>query len=106
MHPPVRLPVRVARRALAGRPLTTLVAASHNITCPVPASSARAQLGAQDVEAFIKNLVEKGQPVVKTEGLGRGSLSSGTQKLLGAPEGVDANNFDGQRQFDASAFGM
>lgn len=64
------------------------------------------ELGAQDVEAFIKNLVEKGQPVVKTEGLGRGSLSSGTQKLLGAPEGVDANNFDGQRQFDASAFGM
>jgi len=64
------------------------------------------ELGAQDVEAFIKNLVEKGQPVVKTEGLGRASLSSGTQKLLGEPEGVDQNNFDGQRQFDASAFGM
>ena len=30
------------------------------------------ELGAQDVEEFIKNLVEKGQPVVKTEGLGKG----------------------------------
>ena len=64
------------------------------------------QLGAQDVEAFIKNLVEKGQPVVKAEGLGKGSLSSGKQKLLGAPEGVDANNFDGQRGFDGSMFGL
>merc|ERR1719197_335546 len=64
------------------------------------------ELGAQDVEEFIKNLVEKGQPVVKTEGLGKGSLSSGKQKLLGAPEGVDQNNFDGQRQFDGSMFGL
>ena len=64
------------------------------------------QLGAQDVEAFIKNLVEKGQPVVKTEGLGKSSLSSGTQKVLGAPEGVDQANFDGQRAFDGSMFGM
>ena len=64
------------------------------------------ELGAQDVEEFIKNLVEKGQPVVKTDGLGKGSLSSGKQKLLGAPEGVDQNNFDGQRQFDGSMFGL
>merc|ERR1719149_568971 len=55
------------------------------------------ELGAQDVEAFIKNLVENGQPIVKAEGLGKSSLSSGKQKLLGAPEGVDQNNFDGQR---------
>jgi len=64
------------------------------------------ELGAQDVEEFIKKLVAEGQPVVKAGGLGKGSLSSGTQKVLGAPEGVDANNFDGQRGFDASAFGM
>ena len=64
------------------------------------------QMGAADVEAFLKNLVEKGTPVVKGGGLGKGSLSSGTQKVLGAPEGVDQANFDGQRQFDASAFGM
>jgi len=64
------------------------------------------ELGQQDVDEFIKNLVEKGQPVVKAGGLGGKSLSSGKQKVLGAPEGVDANNFDGQRGFDASAFGM
>ena len=66
------------------------------------------ELGAQDVEAFIKNLVENGQPVVKAGGLGKNSLSADPKgkKVLGAPEGVDANNFDGQRQFDASAFGM
>ena len=29
------------------------------------------ELGAQDVEAFIKNLVENGQPVVKAQGLGK-----------------------------------
>jgi hypothetical protein len=66
------------------------------------------ELGAQDVEAFIKNLVENGQPVVKTAGLGKNSLSADPKgkKVTGAPEGVDANNFDGQRSFDASAFGM
>ena len=66
------------------------------------------ELGAQDVEAFIKNLVENGQPIVKAEGLGKGSLSADPKgkKIKGAPEGVDANNFDGQRGFDASAFGM
>jgi len=64
------------------------------------------ELGQQDVDEFIKNLVEKGQPVVKAGGLGGKSLSSGKQAVLGAPEGVDANNFDGQRSFDASAFGM
>lgn len=66
------------------------------------------QLGAQDVEQFIKNLVENGQPVVKTTGLGKNSLSAGGKNnaILGAPEGVEANNFDGQRSFDASAFGM
>lgn len=58
------------------------------------------------MEQFIKNLVENGQPVVKAGGLGKGSLSSGKQKVIGAPEGVDQNNFDGQRSFDASAFGM
>ena len=58
------------------------------------------------MEEFIKKLVSEGQPVVKAEGLGKASLSSGKQKVLGAPEGVDQNNFDGQRQFDASAFGM
>merc|ERR550514_59217 len=51
------------------------------------------ELGQQDVDAFIKNLVEKGQPVVKAEGLGKSSLSSSV-KALGAPEGVDQNNFD------------
>ena len=66
------------------------------------------ELGAQDVEAFIKNLVENGQPVVKTTGLGKNSLSADPKgkKITGAPEGVDQNNFDGQRQFDASAFGL
>mmetsp|Transcript_9125 Transcript_9125/g.23913 ORF Transcript_9125/g.23913 Transcript_9125/m.23913 type:complete len:166 (-) Transcript_9125:353-850(-) len=57
------------------------------------------ELGAQDVEAFIKNLVENGQPVVKTQGLGNKSLSSGKMTVKGAPKGVDANNFDGQRSF-------
>lgn len=66
------------------------------------------ELGQQDVDAFIKNLVENGQPVVKAEGLGKGSLSADPKgkKVKGAPEGVEANNFDGQRSFDASAFGM
>ena len=36
---------------------------------------------------------------MKAEGLGKKSLSSGKMKLLGAPEGVDQNNFDGQREF-------
>ena len=63
------------------------------------------ELGQQDVDAFIKNLVEKGQPVVKTEGLGKSSLSAGL-KMKGAPEGVEANNFDGQRGFDGSMFGL
>lgn len=66
------------------------------------------ELGQQDVDAFIKNLVENGQPVVKAEGLGKNSLTAkgGAASMLGAPEGVEANNFDGQRGFDASAFGM
>ena len=57
------------------------------------------QLGAADVEAFIKNLVEKGQPAPKVQGLGSKSLSSGKITVAGAPEGVDQNNFDGMRSF-------
>jgi len=57
------------------------------------------ELGAQDVEEFIKNLVENGQPIQKTSGLGKSSLSNMSTKMLGAPEGVEANNFDGQRGF-------
>ena len=59
-------------------------------------------------QAFIKNLVENGQPVVKAGGLGKGSLSADPsgKKVKGAPEGVDANNFDGQRGFDGSMFGL
>ena len=63
------------------------------------------ELGQQDVDAFIKNLVENGQPVVKAEGLGKKSLTA-MGKGPGVPDGVEANNFDGQRGFDASAFGM
>ena len=44
----------------------------------------------------------------RAEGLGKHSLSAGGKdnKVLGAPEGVDANNFDGQRGFDGSMFGL
>ena len=57
------------------------------------------EMGAADVEAFLKNLVENGQPDVKAEGLGGKSLSSGKVAVIGAPEGVDQANFDGQREF-------
>ena len=62
------------------------------------------ELGAQDVEAFIKNLVENGEPLKKVAGLGGKSLSAmgGAKAMLGAPEGVEANNFDGQRGFGGS----
>jgi len=59
------------------------------------------ELGQQDVDEFIKNLVANGQPIPKVAGLGKNSLSAmgGAKALLGAPEGVEANNFDGQRGF-------
>lgn len=59
------------------------------------------QLGQQDVDEFIKKLVAEGDPIKKVAGLGKKSLSAmgGAKALLGAPEGVDANNFDGQRSF-------
>ena len=62
------------------------------------------QLGQQDVEEFIKNLVENGQPVAKVAGLGKSSLSAmgGAGAIKGAPEGVEANNFDGQRGFSGT----
>ena len=96
-------------------PLSPCATLSSRVTPPPRAHRNRGplvlrcqQLGAQDVEQFIKNLVENGQPVVKTTGLGKNSLSAGGKNnaILGAPEGVEANNFDGQRSFDASAFGM
>ena len=55
-------------------------------------------MGAQDVDAFIKNLVDNGQPIQKVAGLGSKSLSSGV-KMVGGPAGVEENNFDGQRSF-------
>jgi len=62
------------------------------------------ELGQQDVEEFIKNLVENGQPVAKVAGLGKSSLSAmgGAGAIKGAPEGVEANNFDGQRGFSGT----
>ena len=51
------------------------------------------------MEEFIKNLVENGTPIQKVSGLGKNSLSNMKTKMLGAPEGVEANNFDGQRSF-------
>ena len=69
--------------------------------CPL---SCVTQLGQQDVDAFIKNLVENGEPLKKVAGLGGKSLSAmgGAKAMLGAPEGVEANNFDGQRGFGGS----
>ena len=58
------------------------------------------QLGQQDVDEFIKKLVETGQPIIKAGGLGKTSLSAmGAKGILGAPKGVESNNFDGQRSF-------
>ena len=60
----------------------------------------RSQLGQQDVDEFIKKLVETGQPIIKAGGLGKNSLSAmGAKGILGAPAGVESNNFDGQRGF-------
>ena len=66
--------------------------------CPL---SCVTQLGQQDVDAFIKNLVENGEPLKKVAGLGGKSLSAmgGAKSMLGAPAGVEENNFDGQRGF-------
>ena len=59
------------------------------------------QLGQQDVDEFIKKLVENGEPIKKVAGLGKKSLSAmgGAKSMLGAPAGVEENNFDGQRGF-------
>eukprot|EP00900_Chrysochromulina_parva_P014397 jgi/Chrpa1/22959/Chrysochromulina_OHIO_Genome00008269-RA len=58
------------------------------------------ELGQQDVDEFIKKLVETGQPIIKAGGLGKTSLSAmGAKGILGAPKGVESNNFDGQRSF-------
>ena len=71
-----------------------------DLTPPVPPLvSWLSQLGQQDVDEFIKNLVANGQPIVNTPGLGSKSLSSGKVSIAGSPQGVDQNNFDGQRSF-------
>ena len=85
-------------------------APSHDLT-PLPCAARSVsvqQLGAQDVEAFIKNLVENGDPTKKVAGLGKGSLTAmgGAKAMKGAPEGVEANNFDGMRSFGGTDMSM
>ena len=76
------------------------VSLTPRVAWPVCVAS-RVQLGQQDVDEFIKKLVENGEPIKKVAGLGKNSLTAmgGAKAIKGAPEGVEANNFDGQRGF-------
>lgn len=86
------------RPPLHAAPRPTNLANPRSVAPGAP--SVCSQLGQQDVDEFIKKLVETGQPIIKAGGLGKNSLSAmGAKGILGAPAGVESNNFDGQRGF-------